>query len=82
MRGKDDSENKRMRQFGMQKLSAYEESVNNDPNRITKYNAFMQMMSFQKLKQKNIMISDSIAYKRPTYKMSGIGQGRSKSTLR
>jgi hypothetical protein len=58
-----------MREYGMQKLSAYEEAVRKDPNRISKYNAFMQGMSYQKLKQKKILISESLAYRRPSYKI-------------
>lgn len=37
---------KKMRDFGIKKPSAYEEALNNDPNRISKYNAFMQVMSY------------------------------------
>ena len=58
-----------MMEYGMQKLSAYEEAVRKDPNRISKYNAFMQGMSYQKLKQKKILISESLAYRRPSYKI-------------
>ena len=70
VRLKEKEEKSRMKGYGMQKPSAYEESVMKDPNRISKYNAFMQGMSYQKLKQKKILISESLAYRRPSYKMS------------
>ena len=64
----------------------------NDPKRISKYNAFYSNMSYNKLKKKNILLSNSLSYRRPenkiyvggdkikTIKMDG--QTRAKSTLR
>ena len=58
-----------MKKLGIKKLSKYEESIGNDPNRISQYNAFQSNISYHKLVKNNIKISPSIAYQRPVTKM-------------
>lgn len=89
-RSKKELEDKRLKALGIKKLSKYEESIANDPKRISKYNVFFSNMSYAKLKKKNINVSPSIAYQRPETKIlggdlkikKGGGDTRAKSTLR
>jgi len=80
-----------MKKMGIKKLSKYEESIQNDPKRISKYNVFYSNMSYSKLVKNNIKVSPSLSHKRPVTKMYvggdqirkiKKGEGRSLSTVR
>jgi len=81
----------RMKKMGLKRLSKYEQTIQNDPKRISKYNVFYSNMSYSKLVQNNIKISPSVSHKRPATKiyvggdqvrMIKKGEGRSLSTVR
>jgi hypothetical protein len=75
----------KLKLYGKPKLSKFEESVANDPKRITNYNAFAANINYLKLKKKNINLSPSLGYRRPIQKINSSltgGNKRSRSTLK
>lgn len=84
-------EEARMKEMGLKRMSKYEQTVQNDPKRISKYNVFYSNMSYSKLVKHNIKISPSVSHKRPVNKIYVGGdqvrtikksEGRSLSTVR
>lgn len=59
---KQKKEDKRLKSLGIRKMSKYEESIANDPKRITKFNAYFANISYAKLMKNNINISPSLGY--------------------
>lgn len=66
---KQRKETHRCKSLGIRKMSKYEESIANDPKRITTYNAYFANISYAKLQRKNINISPSLGYQRPDNKI-------------
>lgn len=50
-------------------MSQFEQSIANDPTRVTNYSPFLANISYVKLRKKNINMSPSLGYKRPENKL-------------